>query len=746
MNRSLENSWFSQYSESESSSVDYIPVMIGHRPAKIISSDRQPVRHVIRRENKCVQALSLPHTLVYNMRSIWSKLNNFSTDMIERSGDICFLSEVWEKSENKKHQHKIEEMLEMKGISYISTPRPGAKRGGGAGIALNPKLFSLSKLNIAIPKPLEVVWGLLRPKELTGNIRKIIICSYYSPPNSRKNNLLIDHISVTWNSLKLQHPDAGTIISGDKNNLDDKKILALDPTFEQIVSKNTRKNKILSIIITDLKKYFHVPEIIPPIPVDVPGKGVPSDHNGVSAVPISSANSQRKCQARKVEVRPLPESLILKFGEVLANEKWEFLSPGMSSTDLVDAYEKYTSNLVNNIFPLKTVTVSEKDKPYFTEELKKLRRQRQRIYCKSGRSPKYLNIKAQFDQKLKAEAAKYQQKIQAEVLEGKRNNAYSALRKLGVGVNDCGDNGFTLPSHAENNLSPQQSADLFADYFSSISQEFEPINIQNFPPNIQEQLKQGENYQSKPVLDDWEVYDKLRTSKKPNSIVPGDLPIKLIKELSPELAKPVTCLYNKITQSGVYPRQWVVEYQLAIPKCQPPLTEDDTRNIASTAFLSKQYESFLADWMMPHIEPYIDPGQCGGLTKSSITHYLVKLLDFVHVKLDLKQPHAVLLALVDMEKAFNRVSHQLVIEDLAAMHVPGWLLLILVSYLTERSMYMRYKGSTSSRRLLPGSTPQGALLGILLFIIKFNGALLRPVIPRPSSLTLNYIDDLSLLQ
>ena len=61
-------------------------------------------------------------------------------------------------------------------------------------------------------------------------------------------------------------------------------------------------------------------------------------------------------------------------------------------------------------------------------------------------------------------------------------------------------------------------------------------------------------------------------------------------------------------------------------------------------------------------------------------------------------------------------------------------------------MYMRYKGSTSSRRLLPGSTPQGALLGILLFIIKFNGALLRPVIPRPSSLSLKYIDDLSLLQ
>ena len=123
----------------------------------------------------------------------------------------------------------------------------------------------------------------------------------------------------------------------------------------------------------------------------------------------------------------------------------------------------------------------------------------------------------------------------------------------------------------------------------------------------------------------------------------------------------------------------------------------------------------------------------------------MRLLHFVHSYLDMKQPHAVLLALIDLEKAFNRVSHQLVIEDLADMHVPGWLLLILISYLTERSMYMRYKGSSSSQKLLPGSSPQGAFLGILLFIIIFNGALLRPAVPRPNSLNLKYIDDLSMM-
>ena len=89
-------------------------------------------------------------------------------------------------------------------------------------------------------------------------------------------------------------------------------------------------------------------------------------------------------------------------------------------------------------------------------------------------------------------------------------------------------------------------------------------------------------------------------------------------------------------------------------------------------------------------------------------------LHFIHINLDKTEPHAVLLALIDLEKAFNKVSHQLLIENLADMKVPGWLLLILVSYLTGRSMYMKYKGTSSKRKWLPGSSPQGAFLGVLI--------------------------------
>ena len=51
--------------------------------------------------------------------------------------------------------------------------------------------------------------------------------------------------------------------------------------------------------------------------------------------------------------------------------------------------------------------------------------------------------------------------------------------------------------------------------------------------------------------------------------------------------------------------------------------------------------------------------------------------------------------------------------------------------------------------MLPGGGPQGAYLGGIIFIIKYNGAFLRPSIPRPfnqpiseaKAAKVKYIDD-----
>ena len=54
------------------------------------------------------------------------------------------------------------------------------------------------------------------------------------------------------------------------------------------------------------------------------------------------------------------------------------------------------------------------------------------------------------------------------------------------------------------------------------------------------------------------------------------------------------------------------------------------------------------------------------------------------------------------------------------MGVPAWLLRIVISFLSDRKMRVRYRGKWSSVKSLPGGGPQGTLLGLLLFIVLIN--------------------------
>ena len=169
--------------------------------------------------------------------------------------------------------------------------------------------------------------------------------------------------------------------------------------------------------------------------------------------------------------------------------------------------------------------------------------------------------------------------------------------------------------------------------------------------------------------------------------------------------------------------------------------------ISKTAWLSKCLENILGDFILPHIDKYLDPGQCGGIKKSYINHYLIKLLDFAHRTSDMSTPHCTILCTEDLSKAYNRGSHNLVVEDLHSMHVPKWTLGIVCSYLKERSCILKYQHSKSERKMLPGGFGAGTWLGGLLFIVKFNGACMRPPIPRPITnnhgMQVKYIDDAS---
>ena len=187
-----------------------------------------------------------------------------------------------------------------------------------------------------------------------------------------------------------------------------------------------------------------------------------------------------------------------------------------------------------------------------------------REYEKGGKTEKYKQLKVSYDAKLHSGAQKYRIKLQNEIISGDRSSCYAALRKLGVRPGEAAGNTFTLPSHTEQNYTAKESAELIADHFANISQNYEPIQVSNFPPKMRDELSKSNLVV--PQLEEYEVFKKICKSKKPNSSVPGDLPKRIVQEFSCELSTPVTIIYNSILRSLEYPRQWVVEHQIPLPK------------------------------------------------------------------------------------------------------------------------------------------------------------------------------------
>ena len=250
-------------------------------------------------------------------------------------------------------------------------------------------------------------------------------------------------------------------------------------------------------------------------------------------------------------------------------------------------------------------TVQQPVKPWISEKLKQLKRTFMREYEKRGRTSKYFELKSSYDARLLKEAQKYKEKLESEVKSGDRTSCYAALRKLGGRPGEPEvQNTFTLANHMDRKLSPQQSVEVIADHFAAISQDYEPISISALSPKIKQALSNPRCVGDVPTLQEYEVYRKICKAKKPNSTVPGDIPKRILREFSCELATPATIIFNSILRTFEYPRQWVKEHQIPIPKVTPPVTEDDLRNIAKTAFLSKIFESFLASWLMPMVQSF----------------------------------------------------------------------------------------------------------------------------------------------
>ena len=189
--------------------------------------------------------------------------------------------------------------------------------------------------------------------------------------------------------------------------------------------------------------------------------------------------------------------------------------------------------------------------------------------------------------------------------------------------------------------------------FISVAQDIPPLDHNSLPaylPSITPHM----------TVSPHEVYNKLNRINTSKSGGPDCIPPRIVKEFAYELSFPIYDIFNCSLRDGILPNIWKTAYVTPVPNTSPPNLEN-LRPIALTCLFSKIFEDFVVSWIMEDIEKCIDSHRFGSLKGLSTTRYLVKLLDDIHKQLD-KPQHSSVLVTTDFSKAFDRISHQIVVE------------------------------------------------------------------------------------
>ena len=280
---------------------------------------------VVKRSAKVFQALNLPKVLNLNPRSIYNKVDEFVTFINEEEIDLVCMSESWE-----RENLTLEKVIKIQDYKVISNVHQRSGQGGRPAIIANEKKFvveNLTQTEIEIPWGVEVVWAVLTPKKTTNDskIKKIIVGSIYSKPDSRKKSVLLDHIAQVYNLLSSKFKEGlHWLLCGDTNDLKLDEILSLNSNLKQVVQTPTRLNppRILDPIITSMSDYYQLPVCLPPLDADPDSNGKPSDHLMVVMSPVSVLNNKSARTKKKIVYRPYSELRLQEMKEWIENENW----------------------------------------------------------------------------------------------------------------------------------------------------------------------------------------------------------------------------------------------------------------------------------------------------------------------------------------------------------------------------------------------------------------------------------------
>ena len=667
----------------------------------------------------------------YNVRGILSKqddLHDLLTNMLDGKIHVVILCETWLTSSNKSR-------LNIPGYTYIGTERAN-KKGGGVGFLLKDDLKFRKRTDLQLSNSLlENDWV-----ELKCNTDNVLIGSLYRPPNTNEKQFLTAYNKITKTLNKYN----GNTILGMDHNLDFLKLdkhkatgefleLNLDNNLLPCITRPTRITKssatLIDNIFINLKLHEDCRTSI--ITIDL------SDHLPC-LLTVPDIYTTKKVMMKTS--RKFTDKNVSHIISDVSSINWNTKLNVKSSNDSFTEFHKTLTDTIDRHAPPRTVMIRTKKKPnpWITKgtinSCQRLRTSYSKTLlpnCPEIDKENYKTHRNLLTRLKRRSKMLYYQNLCLDY----RNNSKKLWQIINEVSGKIKDKSSVIECLKINNIRTYSSSKItneFGNYFSKVGNQF--------ASKIKKPTHADTHYLNKissiqksvfliPVTETEIEKIIMSLPNKPSSGSDGISNI-LLKRLKNCIIHPLTLIFNKSITEGEFPDIMKVADVVPLYKSKSPMETTNYRPISLLLTISKILEKVIYKRIYSFLNDnhQLYDSQYGFRAKHSCEDAVNELLSNI-VKANTQKKKTIAIFL-DLSKAFDTLSHELLLKKLDLYGIRGTAHKWFKSYLHGRKLRTKCVNNTGQLKYsdyydITYGTPQGSCLGPLLFLIFCNDIFLH---------------------